>query len=176
LNLLYATNFELKRWDEADHWCREGRRRYPEALPFAFCRLQFEALRPDIAEPPVAWALRDTIREMAPSEDWELGYRSWTGYKVATVLARNGLADSAQAVLALHRPEGEEARYLAYDEAYVRLSLGDDSGALDLLEAYLEVRPDRRTYLPSDWMFEELWDHPRFKAMTSGEAARSGTP
>jgi hypothetical protein len=167
IDLLYSTNFELKRWDEADRWCREGRRRYPRSLSFAFCRLQFEALAPELPSAREAWAMSDTIRSLSEPEDWDVAYRTWAGYKVATILARNALADSALAVLEEYRP-AEDDGFFAYDEAYVWLLLGDEGRALGLLEDYLAVRPDRRSYLPSDWLFESLWDHPRFVAMTSG--------
>jgi serine/threonine-protein kinase len=169
IELLYSTNFELKRWSEADRWCREGRRRYDRSLSFVFCRLQFEALGPEPPSPREAWALSDTIRSLAYPEDWDLAYRTWAGYKVATVLARNALADSAAAVIDAHRPP-EDDGFFAYDEAYVWLLLGDDGRALELLDSYLDVRPDRRAYLPSDWLFESLWDDPRFVEMTSAGA------
>jgi TolB-like protein len=173
LYLLYSVNLELKAWDAADRWCREGRSRFPTALRFLFCRLQYEALRPRAADPAVAWALRDTLRSESTREEWELQNRTWSGYQVATVLARNELPDSAERVLAASRPGPADRPWFAYDEAHVRLLLGDRAGALELLESYLEVAPDRRSYLPSDWLFEELWADPRFQELvdTAGDSS-----
>ncbi|HSM05527.1 MAG TPA: hypothetical protein VK858_12995 [Longimicrobiales bacterium] len=169
--LLFETNLELKRWDAADRWCMEGRRRFPSGLNFLFCRLQFEVLRPDVALPATAWSLLDSIRAAAPAEDWTWSYRPWAGFQVAGVLARNDMPDSARSVLDRYRPDPEDRPWFAYDEAYVELLLGDPDVALDLLALYLGARPDRRTYLSSDWLFEELWDDPGFRELTGREPA-----
>ncbi|NIV73442.1 MAG: hypothetical protein GWN37_01000, partial [Gammaproteobacteria bacterium] len=47
----------------------------------------------------------------------------------------------------------------------VRLLLGERDEALDLLSAFLEAIPQRREYIASDWMFQDLWDDPRFKEL-----------
>jgi len=174
--LLYETNLELKRWAEADRWCREGRRRFPGDLDFLFCRLQFEKIRPDVGTPALAWRLLDSIRTASSPEDWEYSYRTWAGYQVAGVLARNGLADSARVVVAAYRPGPEDRPWFAYDEAHVELQLGNAPGALALLDLYLKARPDRRSYLASDWLFEELWEDPGFQALTAppDSAGREG--
>ena len=52
----------------------------------------------------------------------------------------------------------------------MNLILRDRTGALELLELYLTVAPDRRSYLPSDWMFEDLWDDPGFQDLVAGES------
>jgi len=56
--------------------------------------------------------------------------------------------------------------------------LGDREGAMELLDMYLQIAPDRRSYLRSDWAFEELWDDPRFAELTAVEDTLSegGTP
>lgn len=164
---LYTVNLELKAWSAADRWCREGRRRFPASLRFLFCRLQFEALRPDVGPAEGAWALLDTIRAESVPGDWENQYRTWSGYQVATVLARLARTDSAEAVLETFRPAPEDRPWFAYDEAHVRLVMGDRGEALDLLEMYLQVAPDRRGYLPADWLFEELWGDPRFQELVA---------
>jgi hypothetical protein len=33
------------------------------------------------------------------------------------------------------------------------------------LGAFLEAIPQRKEYVASDWMFEDLWEDPRFKAL-----------
>jgi TolB-like protein len=170
---LYGVNLELKAWSEADRWCREGRRRFRANLTFLFCRLQFEALRPQVGDPAVAWALLDTIRTEASVEDWDFQYRTWSGYQVARVLARRAMPDSAEAVLGAYAPALEDRPWFAYDEAHVRLVMGDPESALELLRLYLELAPDRRSYLPSDWLFEELWGDPRFEALM---ASADGLP
>ena len=172
--LLYETNLELKRWGDADRWCREGRRRFPGDLNFLFCRLQFEKIGPDAGTPALAWRLLDSIRATSSPEDWEYSYRTWAGYQVAGVLARNGLADSARVVLDEYRPGPEDRPWFAYDEAHVELQLGNVGEALELLDIYLQARPDRRGYLASDWLFEQLWDDPGFQALTAARDSADG--
>lgn len=173
---LYGANLELKRWSEADQWCREGRRRFPDDLTFLFCRMQFEALRPNVATPEVAWALLDSLRAGSGPDLWDFQNRTWGGYHVAKVLARNGLADSAAAVIRSHAPAADVRPWFAYDEAHARLLMGDKEGALDLVELYLTVAPDRRGYLTSDWAFEDLWDDPRFVELTATEGDTAAAP
>lgn len=165
---LFNANVELKDWDEAERWCAAGRRNHPENIAFVLCRLFLIALRPGAQDPGKAWAVLDTLRAEVGPEDWTRNYRTWAGFQVARVLALSALPDSAEAVLASYRPGDEDRPWFAYDEANVRLALGDRSGALDLLEMYLTAAPDRAAYLASDWLFEELWDEPRFVRMTGG--------
>jgi TolB-like protein len=163
---LFSANVELRDWDEAERWCAAGRRNHPDDSGFVLCRLFLIALRPGAQDPEAAWAVVDTLRAEASPHDWEQSYRTWAGYQVARVLALSSLPDSAEAVLAAYRPEEAARPDFAYDEANVRLALGDREGALDLLELYLTVAPDRAEYLASDWLFEELWGDPRFVEMT----------
>jgi len=88
---------------------------------------------------------------------------------VAAVLARASLPDSARAVLARARralPADEPiAPYFGYYDAYVATLLGDDDRALELLRAFLAEYPSQREFLPSDWWFRPLWEHPRFREL-----------
>jgi TolB-like protein len=163
---LFDANVELKDWAAADRWCRVGRRDHPEDTDFVLCRLFLVSLRPGTPAPAEAWAAMDTLRQETGAEDWEYQYRSWAGYRVARVLARNGLKDSTKAVLERYRASDEIRPWLAYDEADVHLVLGEPDTAMDLLELYLTVRPDRASYLARDWAFEELRDRPRFREIT----------
>lgn len=165
---LFNANLELRDWDEAERWCAAGRRNHPEDVTFVFCRLFLTSLRPGAHDPDVAWATLDTLKAEVSPGDWDAAYRTWAGYQVARVLALSGMPDSAEAVLRAYRPAEEDRAGSAYDEAGVRLILGDPEGALDLIELYLTVSPDRATYLPKDWLFEELWDDPRFVELTRG--------
>jgi serine/threonine-protein kinase len=166
---LFEANLELKDWSEAQRWCVEGRRRYPDQASFALCRLYLASLQPEVGTPEEGWALLDSLRMTDPGDPWEYQFRYWGGIQVARLLARNAMPDSAEAVLVAYRASPEDRPYFAYDEASVRLALGDPDGALDLLEVYLEVSPDRRSYLADDWLFEELWADPRFVELTGGE-------
>jgi hypothetical protein len=61
-------------------------------------------------------------------------------------------------------PKASGPRVLV-QEANARLRLGDTDGALDALERFIEARPAERSRLPTEWWWEEIWDHPRFVAL-----------
>ena len=88
--------------------------------------------------------------------------------QVAAVLALAGLPDSAMAVVGRVKTEGSQSPYIPYFEANVRVRLGQNKEALDLLEQYLEILPQRRAYIGQDWWWEPLRSDPRFKAMIEG--------
>ncbi len=87
---------------------------------------------------------------------------------VSAVLARAGLADSAQAVIERSRgdPILDPTRNLLRIGALVRTILGDQEGAITLLSEYLEVnRSAAEEIATSDyWWFRDLRDHPDFQA------------
>ena len=60
---------------------------------------------------------------------------------------------------------------LDYDEAYVRLALGDRDRALALLHDYLAARPTFRTYIARDPLFARLHADPRFSAALASPPA-----
>lgn len=164
---LFEANLELKAWGEAERWCAEGRRRFEKAVSFVLCRFQVMTIYPEARPPDAVWALLDSLESLTSRDDWEYSFRPWGEMQVAKALARSQLADSARAVVVSARGPEPQA-WLAYDEAHVRLLLGDRAAAMDLLQLYVEeVAPQRREYLAEDWLFEDLWDDPRFVALTS---------
>ncbi len=168
---LYEVSLELKQIDEAVRWCDEGHRRFPEASNFYACSLFLMALsagpQPDVDR---AWALLDTfeVKTPAPIRDQYAAIgEAW----VAAVLARAGAADSARSVArrVLAGSTGDLRPWIEYTVANVMLLLGDREEALSLLGSFLEAVPVRKAYIASDWMFEDLWDDPRFQALVAVE-------
>jgi serine/threonine-protein kinase len=160
---LCQTSLELKEWKEVDRWCREGRDRYPDRPSFASAHLAALA-GPEgpAANPDTAWFLaEETLRFLAPHERGR--GRPPQMLQVAAVLARAGMPDSARAVLlhALNLP-GATGPRVWVQEANARLQLGDIDGALDALRRFVEASPSARVDLPTDWWWQEIWDHPRF--------------
>jgi hypothetical protein len=88
---------------------------------------------------------------------------------VAGALARAGHADSAVAVSERARAAASTSLrpWIDYYSANVRLLLGQRDEALELLTDFLEAIPQRKEYIASDWLFEDLWDDPRFVALVS---------
>ena len=84
---------------------------------------------------------------------------------VGGILAQVGLPDSARSVLLAARPtpDFDPLRELAWLEAYIRVLLGDQDEAIELLKAFLVANPqdepeaDARIY----WWWRDLEDHPR---------------
>jgi hypothetical protein len=87
----------------------------------------------------------------------------------AAVSARAGDRDTARAVITwARRQAGNDADLnidLDYDEAYVRLALGDRDTTIKLLGHYLIARPSMKPYISRDPLFNDLRRDPRFSAM-----------
>ncbi len=166
---LYEVSLEQREMEEAARWCDEGHRRFPQDDSFVACSLFLLAL-PGGPEPDVrrTWALADTFLILSTRQLLErnrLISQTWA----AAALARAGLADSAVAVSERARTEaeGDIAPWIDYFAANVRLRLGQKDEALALLGAFLDEVPGRKEYIASDWMFDDLWDDPRFQELVA---------
>lgn len=164
---LCNTSLDLKEYDDAMRWALEGRRRFPDRVDFIAAELGVRVT--DRSRPPDvegAWELFDQIAEMIPPQR-QAFFLPIAEMQVAAVLARAGLTDSARALIfrARERAGVEEQNWLAYDEAYVWLLLGDRERALRALRVYLEAAPHRRPYVAKDPWFEDLASDPEFRAL-----------
>jgi TolB-like protein len=171
---LFITSLDLQDDIEAERWCEEGRRRFPEDFRFAECLIMVMVLpgqEPDIEE---AWQLLDRYVELSPEQVKEFNQADGQMW-LAMVLARAGLADSARAVARRARPgpEIDPVRELAYTEAVVQTWLGDYEEALRLLGLYLAANPTETESLANDqtWYLEDLRAQPGFRSLVgqSGE-------
>lgn len=178
---LYRSAFALGRDDEAREWCERGRREYPNDWRFAECRLTLLG-REDAGAPDVtlAWRLYDELHQLDPPERARESGRTYSPlYRrmaVARVVARARLRDSALAIVRQVRIDAngdpELVLALAYDEAYVRLLLGDRNAALHRLREYIGGKPHLRQYLAGDIQFRRLWDEPAFQVLVAGATPR----
>lgn len=163
LHTLYFASLQMGPEDEAVERCNEGRDRFPEEPNFVVCRLfllaSFPQVEPDV---PHAWALVDSLQAVV-SERNRSAFRRYGSMQVAKVAARAGLPDSARAIIGTARGD-ETPDWLAYDEAHVRLLLGDEDRALRLLRQYLTTGAEA-AFLARDWWFEPLHDDPAFKEL-----------
>jgi DNA-binding SARP family transcriptional activator/TolB-like protein len=139
--------------------CDTGRAQFPANPLFTECRLTL--LRNDASRPPdaaAAWRLVAELDRMdPPARARAQGYTYRPLYRrmaAAAVSARAGDADSARAVAARARREvGADPGLgfsLDYDEAWVRLMLGDTAGARALVGRMTRYRPELRAYLLRD--------------------------
>jgi tetratricopeptide (TPR) repeat protein len=165
---LYTTSYDLEQFADAQRWCEEGRRRFPENLRFVECQLW---LMTSSAKPPdatLAWELLDQVVKLTPAQLREY-VRLESQSAVAAVLARAGLRDSARHVLARSRggPDVDpEAELLSY-QAFAYLLLGDRDQALRLLKEQIAANPAHRAGLARSvhWWWRDLRDDPRFKSL-----------
>jgi len=148
--------------EAADRWTDEGRRRFPAGPSFPAGKLVILAGKGgEGAVVDTAYALLAKVtRDLGLPRTWRLGR-----LQVAAVLAIAGLPDSAQAVVEDVRADGLPGPYLDYFEANVRVRLGENDEALDLLKSYLEAMPHRRAYIARDWWWAPLRSDPRFRTL-----------
>jgi DNA-binding SARP family transcriptional activator/TolB-like protein/tetratricopeptide (TPR) repeat protein len=179
---LYRASLDLARFDTAAAWCDEGRRRYPNHWKFVECRLALMGY--GVQAPPTvdgAWRLFRELGQLDPPRAARAGSRPYSPiYRrmlVAKVVARAGLADSARVLIRASRREaGSDPKLIAsltYDEAAVRLLLGETDAALALLEEYVRANPNQRELIANHVAFQSLRDHPRFRRLVDPPASRA---
>ena len=104
INRLTHAAYDLAQFPDADKWCREGQRRFPADARFVECELLImtsKFVEADPARAPArAWLLADSVVRLTPDERDKRYERLYARVLVAGVLARAGLRDSAQGVLA----------------------------------------------------------------------------
>ena len=160
VNGLY--NFE--QFADAQRWCDEGARRFPEDHRFVVCELLLLTTAQRQPDPARAWTLLARLDSLAPGHQAE-----WEHMRgellVGGVLARAGLPDSARAVLVRARqksnPQVDPDGFLYSLEAHIRTLLGDEDEAIALLRRFAAVNPN--TDFATNWWWRGLRDHPEFR-------------
>lgn len=170
LKQLCYTSQLVEEFEDAERWCRLGRERYSDHLGLIGSQLLLLATEGGVT-PDVRQARRlvertaELSRRQVP-EDSAI-FVSVTRMQLAAVYARAGHRDSARAILRdVYRtaPEDQE-RWLALEEANVRLILGEREEALRLLEEYLDANPQDRGRVAEDPWFRGLRDDPEFRRL-----------
>jgi eukaryotic-like serine/threonine-protein kinase len=174
---LFNTSLNLELFREADKWCNEGARRFPDDPRFIRGRIwllgaqavEGSATPQDVAR---AWLLVEELRKRTPEARWEKAGRAarmWT----AAVIARAGMRDSADHVLTNARgpsdidTDGE----LLVVEAFVRQLMGEKDAALVLIKRYLSEHPDHRAGLAASrsWVWRDFHKDPRFEELVGAK-------
>jgi serine/threonine-protein kinase len=168
---LFTSSYDLEAFTDAEHWCAEGQRRFPDDWHFTQCQLWMLTTKAKPADVALAWRLVRELEGLVPKEDWAFR-RLDAQIAVAAVLARDSLADSARHLLDRSKgnPEIDPAQDLLYGEAFVRTLLGEKSKALDLLTRYVSGHNERRADLAKDylWWFRDLRNDPRYQQLAGG--------
>ena len=162
---LFFDDLMLSNFPLAAEWCRRGRLAYPGRWEFVDCELTLmrhdTSSRPD---PDSAWKLVRTLEQLDPpakaAAEGRPYYRIYRRVVAATISARAGRQDIARAEIARARraTQGDSTLSidLNYDEAYLRLVLGEQARAEGLLREYVRARPLARDYLARDPLFATL--------------------
>ena len=168
---LFWGSFDLEQFQQARRWCSEGASRFPQNGNFIMCQLWLMATPALPPDADLAWQLQERARAVAPEARRE--YRALEAQiLVAGALARAGLADSARSVLQQVRraatAQVDPTQELLGIEAYVRILLGDEDEAIDLIKRYIAANPDHgfQRAVGTAWYWRELRDHPRFNEIS----------
>ena len=165
---LYTTSYDLEQFADAERWCAEGHRRFPENPSFMACQLW---LMTSPAKPPdvtLAWRLSEDITKLTPAQMRAYG-RLQAQIGVAAVLARAGLRDSARHVLERSNasPDIDPESELLGFQAFAYLLLGDRDMTFRLLKQQVAANPAHRAGLARSvhWWWRDIRDDARFKEL-----------
>ncbi len=179
--LLSVRSLDLAHFVQAERWCQEGARRFPDDYRFTACRLRLMMTPATALDVDEAWLLLASLDTLTP--DYVREYWSAQGLMlVGAAIARAGSPDSARAVLQRarrmvpHRVDPSQELLLV--EAYVNILIGNKDRAVDLLKRFRAANPGRFEGGPGDWYaftqtdtswwWRELNDHSGFQELTRG--------
>lgn len=172
---LYATSYDLQQFVDAEKYCADGGRRFPENPRFVRCRLWLLTVKSIPANVQQAWADYAKLQQVTPAKAWKLQQLE-ARMLIAAGLARSpALRDSALKVLAGARPDPADDKdgELAGVEAFVRTLFGtaaDTTAAIDILSRYVSGSPQHRAGLAQSqsWWWKGLREDQRFKDLVAG--------
>jgi TolB-like protein len=178
---LYYTSVDMGKEREAVQWCETGGKRFSEDWRFTYCRLGLLVL-PDSTRSPAdkkadvarAWQFVAQLERLSPPEQRTVLLPRWQ-MRVAGVLGRAGLVDSAEAVMRRARAAAPSDPEMDFHEAEARMLLGDHEGALKLLSRDVAAHPQFKNYVRVYPAFRALWSDPRFQAMVGLPEAHRDT-
>jgi TolB-like protein len=159
---LFEAQYDANDYDEAEEWCQEGRRRFPDNFRFVQCQIYAMTMRqaePDVAE---AWRLYDEMTSMMPPGDQSELVQGITRTFIGGVIGRAGLADSADVVMTRARlsEEIDPVEEQMSMEAAMRSVIGDVDGSIERLQRYMVANPG---HFPGDhWWWDSAARDPRF--------------
>ncbi|NNC31463.1 BTAD domain-containing putative transcriptional regulator [Longimicrobium terrae] len=165
LDRMFRSTMMLGDYAGAARWCGRGGREFPNDWRFLDCQLLLLREDPGVSPDPArAWALVARLEVLDPPAKARQAGNPYSPIfrrlVAASVSARVGDGERARAELARARRDVGNNRELAvdlkYDEAYVRLVLGERNQALRLLREYLAVRHENREFILRDRLFADI--------------------
>jgi serine/threonine-protein kinase len=171
----FVTSYDLDMYQQAERYCTEGYRRFPERIGFVHCKLRLAGMRGSDATPAQIWTIVDSLRQRTEPARRAQKSKEFEMY-AAVALIRAGLSDSARRVM-------ERARATAADdpsgevmglEALVLAQLGDTEAAIQQLQRYIAEHPDHIVGFKKAnfWWWNSLREDKRFRDILA-LAARS---
>jgi eukaryotic-like serine/threonine-protein kinase len=166
---LYSASLDLEDAAEAQRWCNEGQRRFPNDPLLTECRISMYAIRDLKPDVPALWRLVEQYARLYPENQQEYR-RKRAQVFLSMALANAGLRDSARAVVTRARADSatiDQTNDLMYLEVAARNVMGDREEAIKVLRNYLATNPQDRESIARDetWFFRGLRDDPRFVAL-----------
>ena len=161
---LFYASYDLDQPVDAEHWCEEGVRRFPDESAFTTCQVYLMSMRGQTPDPAKAWQLAGS--PLLSSDYQKAEARMLTG----AVLARAGLKDSARSVArgAVVNADIDPTRDLYLQQAFVFTLLDDKTAAIGALKTYLAANPERRKDFTDDpgWRLRSLMAEAGYKDLT----------
>jgi len=164
LRRLYSASYDLGQYEEAERWCLEGGRRFPDNYRFVQCQLYVLTMpqaEPDIAR---AWDLYEEFVSLLPESQSEL-FSGLARTFLGGVIGRAGLPDSADAVLIGARlsPEADPGYEQQSMEAAMRAVIGDVDGSIEALQRFMIHNPGH--FPDGHWWWQNLEGNPAFERL-----------
>jgi tetratricopeptide (TPR) repeat protein len=158
VSLLFFASLNLEQFDEAGRWCETGLVRYGGDPRFQTCRVILLGWtgksRRDVAE---EWR---EIQAVEKSDSIGMFASQWNFFRMqaATVAARAGMRDSAQAIIrGIHTDSAAHpGGSVRVEEANVRLLLGERAAAIQLLRDQLRDDPASRGQIVRSPWFKDI--------------------
>jgi serine/threonine-protein kinase len=169
-------SLDLEQFTQAQRWCDEGGRRFPQDFRFAECQLDLlvtPGVAPDVGR---AWQEVARLDTLAPA-DRRAYERLYGQLRVGGVLARAGQSDSARNVLRRARAGLTRAvdpnEDLTTISAFSYLLLGDKTEAIAILKRFAAGHPGHfEPGVDLGWWWRSLQDDPRFQALVGARSTR----
>ncbi|HEY8312134.1 MAG TPA: protein kinase, partial [Gemmatimonadaceae bacterium] len=165
---LFTSSYDLEQFPDAIHWCDVGSTRFPDNSRFVECKLWLmntDAVKPDV---PAAWRLADSLVKLAAAPNKPFVKLNGTAL-VAAVIARAGLRDSTEHVLANidDRADVDPILDVTQTKAFVWTLLGNKEKAIQAVALYLSANPNRAVGFDDEhnWQWRSIHDDPRFQAL-----------
>ncbi|HYX80891.1 MAG TPA: hypothetical protein VE714_00765, partial [Gemmatimonadales bacterium] len=173
LDRLFYGTYDIAQFAEAQRWCDEGGRRFPQNYRFTDCQLWLLTTPNANLDVRRAWQLQTHADSLTPAR--LLPYLTRVRHiLVASVIGRAGHPDSAEHVLTRARtddPAIDPSQELLGYEAVARELMGQDDAAMDILKRYVATHPEhsfRRNGMVH-WWWRRLVSRPDFQAVLANE-------